>query len=77
VRAEPRLQATFVAASNLVLQSYDAARGMWVAEAHSNASVAVVSGSDVRVRQLAAWARGDGAAVLEACRVRVQQVVGA
>jgi hypothetical protein len=64
-------------ASGVQMQSYDAARGLWVAELHSTfGGVSVVSGSDMRVRGLAAWARQSQAAV-EACRAKVQQLVGA
>lgn len=73
-RIEPRQPLSFVVASNLLLQSYDAARGLWVAEAHSTAAVHVVSGSDVRVRQLSTWAQQQAAA-LDACRVKVQHLV--
>lgn len=77
VRTEPRQQLSFVAATNVVLQSYDAARGLWVADAHSYmAGVHVVSGSDMRVRDLSAWAR-QNPAVLDVCKSKVQQVVGA
>lgn len=65
-----------MAASNLLVQTYDMSRGLWVVQAHTHAGIATVSGSDMRVRELSAWARQNQAA-LDACRAKVQQLLGA
>jgi len=75
-RPEPRQQLSFMAASNLLVQTYDMSRGLWVVQAHTHAGIATVSGSDMRVRELSAWARQNQAA-LDACRAKVQQLLGA
>lgn len=67
-------QLVCVAASNLLVQSYDAARGLWVADAHTHASVQVVPSSDMRVRQTSVWAR-QHPDVIAACRSKVLRVI--
>lgn len=75
-RPDSRQQLSFVAASNLLVQAYDISRRLWVVQAHTHAGIATVSGSDMRVRELSAWARQNQAS-LDACRAKVQQLLGA
>jgi hypothetical protein len=74
-RSEPRQQLSFVTASNLLVQQFDADRDFWVAEAHSNAGLGLVSGGDSRVRDMGVWARAN-MGLWEACRSRAQRVTG-
>jgi hypothetical protein len=64
-----------VTASNLLVQQFDVDRGFWVADAHSNAGLGLVSGGDSRVRDMGAWVRAN-MGLWEACRARAQLVTG-